>query len=68
MKIIPDGPRSKTSRAQMVNLIATTEEDKTSLRKLYELLHKFENTRILVSFAESTIENDDIKHICLVVE
>lgn len=68
MRIIPDGPRSKASRAQIVNLTATTKEDEASLRELYELLHKFEKTEILVSLAESTLEGDKVKRISLVVE
>ena len=68
MKIVIDGPRSKTSRKQLVILAATTKEDETSLRELYELLHKFEKTEILVSLAESTLEGDEVKRISLVVE
>lgn len=68
MKIVADGPRSKASRKQLVILTATTKEDETSLRELYELLHKFHKTEILISLAEYTAENEDIKRISLVFE
>jgi len=68
MLISSDGPQSKGNRAEMVRFTATTAEDEASLRELYELLHKFEKTEILVSLAESTLEGSDIKRISLVVE
>lgn len=68
MIISSDGPQSKGNRAEMVRFTATTAEDEKSLRELYELLHKFERTEILVSLGESTLENDKVKRISLVVE
>ena len=68
MKIIPSGPRSKTSRTEVVSVTATTPEDEEALKVLYDLLHKFEKTEILVSLAESTHLNDQIKRICLIIE
>lgn len=68
MIIASDGPRSRASRAQIVSFTATTAEDEVALRALYDLLHKFEKTEILVSLAESTMESNRVKGICLVVE
>jgi hypothetical protein len=68
MKIISGGPRSKVSSKEIVSFTASTQEDKQALRTLYDLLHKFGSTEILVSLAESKMIEDTIEHISLVFE
>lgn len=68
MQIIPNGPRSKTDRKEMVNFTASTPEDKEALRALYDLFHKLGSHEILISLAGSKFVGEEIQQISLIFE